>query len=173
MKSKMLLVSVCIMLGLIFAVSHTTMADVQVYDDNDQYIGILVYMDEGWIDMFIPSLGATFRYSNDYSGWCGDELDIVFESTDCSGTPYSTSPFPMIFDFSACLLTGVYKSTHSGKKTFMPGSYWDWDYVCQQTPNYPSAEYYPFVQVQLPFTTPLALPLRLEVKNRAVVIPLN
>ena len=35
------------------------------------------------------------------------------------------------------------------------------------------AEYYPYVEVQIPFTTPVALPLRFEVRTRTVVIPLN
>ena len=99
--------------------------------------------------------------------------NAVFASGDCSDAPYSDGPLPQIFDLS---LTrgGYYKPTYSGKLTFVPGSYYDDDCVCQgNTGSYPNAEYYPLINVQLPFTTPIALPLRFEIKNRAVVIPLN
>ncbi|MHA2054396.1 MAG: hypothetical protein ACW99F_12435, partial [Candidatus Hodarchaeales archaeon] len=122
---------------------------------------------------FIPSVGGTLKYSTDYSGWCDDELTVVFDSSNCSGTPYTEGPFPLIFDFSALSMAGFYKVDYSGKKTFMPGSYIDFNCTCQQTTFYPNAEYYPYVQVQMPFTTPVALSLRFEVRNRAVVIPLN
>ena len=153
--------------------SSIARAEVHVYDNNNQYLGVMAFMDGAGIDLFIPSLGGTFRYSNDYSGWCGDELELIFESTDCTGTAYSSSPFPMIYDFSDCSITGTYKSDYSGKISITPRSSYDWEQNCQDIDLPPAGEYYPYVQVQLPFTTPVALPLRFEIRNRAVVIPLN
>ena len=55
---------------------------------------------------------------------------------------------------------------YSGKKKFMPGSYYEDFCVCEQnTTRYPFAEYYPYVQVQMPFTTPITLPLSFEVQT--------
>jgi hypothetical protein len=151
----------------------TSTADIHAYDDNNQYLGILMYMDGDQLNLFIPSLGGSFIYGPDYSGWCGDELEAFFESSNCSGTAYARDPFPLIFDFSALSMEGHYKVDYSGKKEFTPGSYYAYPCVCQQNISYPDAEYYPFVQVQLPFTTPVALPLHFKVRSNAVVIPLN
>ncbi|MBT8323599.1 MAG: hypothetical protein KJO94_08975 [Eudoraea sp.] len=164
-----------IILLLVIIVFHSSMAcaDIQVYDNNNQYLGIMTEMGSDEIYIFIPTLGGILQYSTDYSGWCGDELEVFFESNDCSGTPYAKGAFPLIFDLSPTPIEGFYKVDFSSKKTFTPGSYYDFDCTCQPNTYYPSAEYYPYVQVQLPFTTPIALPLKFEVRTRAVVIPLN
>jgi len=148
-------------------------AEVHVYDNNNQYLGIMTEMGDDDINIFIPAIGGILHYSTDYSGWCGDELEVFFESSDCSDTPYAEGPFPLIFDFSPTPIEGFYKVDFSAKKTFTPGSYYEFDCICQETSSYPNAEYYPYVQVQIPFTTPVALPLRFEVRTRTVVIPLN
>jgi hypothetical protein len=175
MKTRSLIITAIILISAIVALNPSiAKADILVYDNNNQYLGIMTYMGEDLIDLFIPSLGGTFKYAIDYSGWCGDELQIVFESSNCSGTPYSEGPFPLIFDFSPTPIEGFYKVDYSGKKAFTPGSYYEYPCVCQQnTTSYPNAEYYPYVQVQMPFTTPVALPLRFEVRTKTVVIPLN
>ena len=177
MKKRSLLIAAYVIISAIVAFNPSiAKADFHVYDKNDQYLGIMVWMGGDDIDLFIPSLGGVFHYSTDYSGWCDDELRLVFVSSDCTGTPYARDPFPQIFDFSPLSplsLNGFYKVDYNGKQTFTPGSRSDESCSCQPNPGDPNAEYYPFVQVQLPFTTPLALPLRFEVKNRAVVIPLN
>ena len=149
-------------------------ADVEVYDNNNQYLGVMAYMDAAGIDLFIPSLAGTFRYADDYSGWCGDELEVIFESNNCTGTAYTASPYPMIYDLSDCpSITGAYKVDYSSKETITPGSYRDWNQSCATIDLPPAGEYYPYVQVQLPFTTPIVYPLRFVMRNRAVVIPLN
>ena len=176
MKSSRLLISAYVLISAIVVLnSSIAKADIQGYDNNNQYWGILIDFGDDEMDLFIPSLGGTFKYdADDYSGWCGDELQVVFESSNCSGTPYSQGLFPLIFDFSPTPIEGFYKVDYSGKKAFTPGSYYEYPCVCQQnTTSYPNAEYYPYVQVQMPFTTPVALPLRFEVRTKTVVIPLN
>ena len=176
MKSKSFLISAIILISAIVALNPSiAKADILVYDNNNQYLGIMTDMGGNGevIDLFIPPLDGTFKYSTDYSGWCGDELEVLFESNDCSGTPYAEGPFPLIFDFSPTPIEGFYKVDFSAKKTFTPGSYYEFDCICQPNTYYPSAEYYPYVQVQIPFTTPVALPLRFRVRTNAVVIPLN
>jgi len=74
MKCKRIIIAAIIFLfaSMVFN-SSSAEADIHVYDKNSQYLGILIGMDFGDpIDLFIPSLGATFKYSADYSGWCGD-----------------------------------------------------------------------------------------------------
>jgi hypothetical protein len=119
-------------------------------------------------------LSATYKYRTSYTSYCFDGLQALFESNNCSGTPYSNNPYPVIFDFSPISIVGFYKIDYLGKKTFTPGSHYDFNCDCQENTFYPSAEYYPQIQIQMPFTTPVALPLRFEVRNtRVVVIPLN
>ncbi|GAH11261.1 unnamed protein product [marine sediment metagenome] len=148
-------------------------ADVLVYDNNNQYLGILIEMWGDEMDLFVPSLGGVLKFSYDYSGWCGDEISVVFASDNCTGTPYERDPNPIILDFSPISLEGFYKVDYNGKQTFTPGSYYDWNCDCQSDPGEPNAEYYPFVQVQMPFTTPVALPLRFKVRTKTVVVPLS
>jgi hypothetical protein len=174
MKSKSFLITIIIIFSAAVVLTPSiAKADILVYDNNDQYLGIQVLMLGDDIDLFIPSLGGTFHYSTDYSGWCDDELRVYFASGDCTGTPYAKDPFPQIFDFSPTPIEGFYKVDYNGKQTFTPGSYYDWDCACDSNPGEPNAEYYPFVQVQMPFSTPVALPLKFKVRTKTVVVPLS
>lgn len=174
MKDRILLISAYVLISAIMVINPSiTKADILVYDNNNQRLGILVNMGDNELDLFIPSLSGTFKYStHGYSGWCGDELDVYFESSDCSGTPYSASPLPLIFDFSPVPIEGFYKVDYSGKKTITPGSSYAFQCACTAETVLPAAEYYPYVQVQMPFTAPITLPLRFEVRTRTAVIPL-
>lgn len=172
MKSKRLVIAAFICISAITAISPSiAKADVHVYDNNDQHLGILIEMWSSRMDLFIPSLGGVFHYTTDYSGWCSDELTVLFQSTDCSGTPYASEPFPQIFDFSPTPMKGFYKVDYNGKQTFTPGSYYDINCNCRLDPGEPNAEYYPYVEVQMPFTTPIEFPLSFKVRTKSVVVP--
>ena len=170
MKSKCFFMTAIILISVSMALTASiAKAEIHVYDKNNQYLGIMVYMHDNDMDLFISSLGGTFRYSPDYSGWCGDEIRVIFASGDCTGTPYSEAALPQIFDFSSCPIEGFYKVDYDSKNSFTPGSYYVDGGVCEVNEVlYPYSEYYPFVQVQLPFTTPIALPLRFEVETQTV-----
>ena len=174
MTSSRLLVSVFVIFSATVALNPSIVkAEIYVYDNNNQYLGIMTNLDSDQIELFLPSLSSTFTYETSYSEYCGDEMQAFFESNDCSGTPYSEDPYPVIFDFSPISIEGFYKVDYAGKKTFTPGSHYNFSCECQENTFYPSAEYYQWVQVKMPFTTPVALPLRFEVRNMVVVIPLN
>jgi hypothetical protein len=175
MKSKRFLITAIILISVTVALTPSiAKADILVYDNNDQYLGIQVYMHDDDMDLFISSLGGTFRFTYDDSGDCGDEIRAVFQSGDCSGTPYSANALPQIFDFKDCPIEGFYKVDFNGKQTFTPGSHYiDWGDGCEATGQYPSADYYPWVEVQMPFTTPVALPLKFKVRTKTVVVPLS
>ncbi|GAH11266.1 unnamed protein product, partial [marine sediment metagenome] len=72
MKSSSFLIKAIILISVTVALTPSiAKADVLVYDNNNQYLGIQVYMHDNNMDLFISSLGGTFRYSPDYSGQCG------------------------------------------------------------------------------------------------------
>ena len=142
-------------------------ADIKVYDYNNKYLGIFLELEDRTIGIFIPSLSAVLIvYPEKNPGMeCGDRFDPVFESNDCSGTPYSSGPFPLIDDFSPTPRGGgFYKTDYIGKKTFTPGSHYDWKCKCEEITWYPHAEYYPMVELQLPFATPISFPLRFKAR---------
>ena len=175
MQNRILLILAFVVISTTAALTPSiAKADILVYDNNNQNLGILVKMEYGDTAWFIPSLGGVFQYSTDYTGWCGDEIRVVFQSGDCSGTPYSVDPWPEIYDFSPTPISGFYKVDYNGKQTFTPGSYYDFGCGCSTIPGqYPLAEYYPYVEVQLPFTTPVALPLKFKVRTKTIVVPLS
>jgi hypothetical protein len=168
MKSSRLIISAYVLIS-VFVVLNPCIAkaDIQVYDNNNQYLGIFLELMDRTVSLFIPSLSAMLIiYPEDNPGMeCGDRFNPVFESNDCSGIPYSKGPNPLINDFSPTPRGGgFYKTDFSGKKTFTPASSYDWICECQQISSYPSAEFYPMLEVQMPFTTPIAFPLRFEVR---------
>lgn len=173
MKSKCLMIAAYIFVSAMLALNPSSgVADVYVYDNNNQNLGILLGMEGDDMDLFIPSIGGVLKFSYDYSGWCGDEISVVFNNTDCSGTPYQRDPNPIILDLSIISLSGFYKVDYNGKQTFTPGSYYDENCNCRLDPGEPNAEYYPFVQVQELFNTPIALPLSFKIRTKSVVVPL-
>lgn len=146
-------------------------AEIKVYDNNNQYLGVLLDYNPAHLVVFIPSLAASWEFDTRSGAGC-PETDVVFESADCSGTPYMWGPHSVIFDLNT-LLGEFYKADYSGKKNITPASSYDDDCQCRQD-TWKAMDYYPMTnEVQMPFTTPIALPLRFEVRTRAVVIPLN
>jgi len=173
MKIKSLVKSAIILFSFIAIFnSSIAMAEIHVYDNNNQYLGIVMEMGPEHVEIFIPSLGARWQSNLNFPSGCPGDV-IYFESADCTDTAYSNGPNPTIYD-SGNLLGGFYKRDYSGKETIAPESAYNSNCECIQLTAWPSADYYPLTQpVQMPFTTPIAQPLRFEVRNRAVVIPLN
>ena len=165
MKSKSFLISAIILISAIVALNPSiAKADILVYDNNNQYLGIVLELSGTHMSVFIPSVEANM----DFHYWLNEICEYgnaVFESSDCSGPPYSDGPLPQVFDLSPTR-GAYYKPTYSGIKTFKPDSYYDDNCECQQnTLNYPDTEYYPLIQVQLPFTMPIELPLSFKVQT--------
>jgi len=176
MKNKCFLMTAIILISVaVVLMPFITKADIHVYDKNNQYLGILMEMGEqNGGDLFIPSLGGFFTFNKDLES-CGREEILFFVGDNCTGTPYSEHPNPVIFDLGNCQIAGFYKRDYNGRQTFTPGSYYWYNVDTSETicrtndGNYPpSAEYYPYVQVQIPFTIPFARPLRFEVETQTV-----
>ncbi|UCD90313.1 MAG: hypothetical protein JSW04_02410 [Desulfobacterales bacterium] len=173
MKTRYSVLAVIIIFSAIVMFnSSIAKADVHVYDNNNQYLGLLIDLGDSNLEIFIPSLKANWSYDLGELSSCLWEYPI-FNSGNCSGTPYSDGPLPEVYDLTGTSLGAFYIPQYAGRTTFTPGSYYDENCQCQPNVFYPNTEYYPLTEVQMPFTTPVALPLRFEVKNRAVVIPLN
>jgi len=173
MKNKSFLITTIVLFSVIVTLNPSiAKADIQVYDNNNQYLGLLLELGDTQLSVFIPSLGASWIFQPNGSP-CGDEAQAYFVSSDCSGQPFSRGPLPYINDLTETDLAGYFKPDYSSKDNITPGSYIEFNCVCQSTSGYPQGEYYPLNQVQMPFTTPIALPLRFEMRTRTVVIPLN
>ena len=171
MKNKNFLITAIILISVTVALSPSmAKADVYVYDNNNQYLGILLDLSDDYLVVFLPSLGASWSIEYDADFPCSQ--DVYFDSADCSGTPYLSDPLPEVVDLSNSLIGGFYKSDYNGKRTFTPGSRYDFDCQCQMGPQ-PSDEYYPLTQAQMPFTTPISLPLSFKVRTKTVVVPLS
>ena len=169
MKTKRLIIAAYVIISVIVAFNPSiAKADIHVYENNNQYLGILLELWAGGLDLFIPSLGAswTFEYEQNYP------CQIVhFDSPDCSGTPYyEYGPLPVIVDISNSAIGGFHITGYSGRRTFSPASSYGSNCQCQVGPQ-PSQEYYPLTQVEMPFTTPIALPLRFEVETKSEIMP--
>jgi hypothetical protein len=173
MKSKRFLITAIILISATVALTPSiAKADVYVYDNDNQYLGILLELKAGHLNLFMPSLGASWYIEYDEIGYCYNTA--YFDSADCSGTPYlrSDEPLPEAIDLSNSPIGGFYKSDYNGKRTFTPGSYYESNCQCQIGPQL-SDEYIPLTQVQMPFTTPVALPLKFKVRTKTVVVPLS
>lgn len=167
MKNRSLLISAYVLISAILALGPSIVkADVQVYDKNNQYLGILLDLNNQYLSVFIPSLDAGWFIETDSQGQCDY---TVFESNNCTGTPYAEMeyPLPYLYDLSHSPHASFYKPDNS-KKTFTPASNYDSDCQCQ-IGTQPNDEYYSLTQVQAPFTTPIALPLRFEVQTQTTV----
>ena len=57
-KSSIITVSILLMAIVVFN-SSNAQAEVQVYDNNDQYLGILLELGDTQFSVFIPALGAS------------------------------------------------------------------------------------------------------------------
>ena len=170
-KSKFigqLAVSLAIM---IFTFPNISAAEIKVYDNNNQYLGILLDMEnEQGMTVFIPSIKASYFFTKvemDNPESCAPYRQLIFESDDCSGTPYTYGPFPVVLDFNCQPFVGHYLPDLNSVKQFVPkssltGDYFTGNPTCSQLTGQTSTLFYGIKEIQLPFTTPIALPVRFD-----------
>ena len=169
-KSKFicqLTVSLAIM---IFTFPNISDAEIKVYDNNNQYLGILLDMErEEGMTIFIPSINASYTFTKveiDNPDTCTPYRQLWFESNDCSGTPYTPGPFPVIVKYNCQTYDGYYLPDLSSSKQFMAESILTGDLegntYCNDITSQSSMLYYGIKPIQLPFTIPIALPVRFE-----------
>ena len=156
---------------LICAFPKLSIAEIKVYDNNNQYLGILIDMDnQQMLTVFIPSINASYRIEKEKlenPNTCSYNDVLIFESDDCSGTPYTYGPFPVVLDLKCSTYDGYYLPDLRSGKQFAPKSQLSMDgggnLGCFTYPSVnPSMLNYEMKEIQLPFTTPISLPVRFE-----------
>ena len=117
----------------------------------------------------MPSIDASFvfeKYKPDNPDYCSPNYMIWFETIDCSGTPYTLNPFPAVLDLKCPPYDGYYLPDLNSVKQFSPKSILAGDFEgntsCNEIASQPSFLLYGIKPIQLPFTTPIALPVRFE-----------
>ncbi len=170
-KSKVDIGISVIFVILICAFPNFSTAEIKVYDNNNQYLGITSGVGSNQVfSVFIPSIKASYQIWHteiEKPDWCIVTDSVVFESDDCSGTPYACGTFPNVINFNCQPYDGHYLPDISSGKKFTPKSMHISDMaigelICTSYIGPPDLTFYEIKEIQLPFTTPIALPVRFE-----------
>ena len=171
-RSSLLIAAYLIISAIVAFNPSIAKADVHVYDNNNQELGILLDLNHPYLTLLLPSLDASLNINflngdqNIVSSY-PNSVFVYFDSANCSGTPYMISPLPTIFDYSSLPWGGIKKPDYNSKRTFSPGSGFGSETGCI-VGGFANDEYIPLTPVELPFTIPIALPLRFEVETETV-----
>jgi hypothetical protein len=134
-----------------------------VYDANDQYLGILLDSKEGYTTtIYIPSLDAITQLRPTGRIVRDNAVSFYFESDDCTGTPYVDMPM-LHFIQKSCI--GIYLPDLNNARTFIPGSSlscYPSPEPCEPFTGTDQVHLAPVVDFEFPFTLPVSPPLRLE-----------
>ena len=171
LKSKVAAGIILIFVILICAFPNISTAEIKVYDNNNQYLGILLYMDGiQTLTVFVKPINASYTFQNlklEYPNSCIYGERLFFESDDCSGTPYSNGPFPVVIDLPVPPYDKFYLPDSISKKQFLSKSSLGYnpqsmDCECFGINGSSTGIFYKLNEIQLPFTTPIALPVRFD-----------
>jgi hypothetical protein len=145
---------------------------VDVYDANGQYLGFFlghVFTDmthSGYVGIFIPALNKSTLISKSDGSLFKADLNYCYPTTDCSGDAYHCTGTSEIVDV---LLQGIttgdkYQVLLSGMTRIVAASGRAGDGTCTQYENpngdLPAYQILEFQKEEIPFTLPVALPLR-------------
>ena len=87
MKSiNLITVTAILLLAMVLLNPSFAIADVHVYDDNNQYLGILIELGGEDFSVFVPSVKASYGVDYEENVDCPDTA--YFENTGCTGIPY-------------------------------------------------------------------------------------
>ncbi len=153
----------------------TTYADLNVYDADSQYLGVLLdYGAAGTWRLYVPAINRIISLSHSDNDENHADLygPILFSTSDCTGIPFfpfhSRDPQHLVKDRR----TNKYYIPKNGNVTVPPGSGMMYEYggpapgICSGTlVNLDMSGYVQYTEVgnpQIPFTTPVKLPLRFE-----------
>jgi hypothetical protein len=176
-------------LGILMMAS-TALAEIKVYDANDQYLGILmdtsVRGEASLCTIYLPNLQKYFVLHREEPDSTTADIEITemrsecddcipgyfcyFESTDCTGPgwkvyePYNTADFS---DKQQIYKVGDnhYVTGSDPIRFTAKSSFWDDNGSCDCWPAYETIWYtnpIDFPKEQIPFNLPVALPLRYE-----------
>jgi hypothetical protein len=133
---------------------------IDVYDAIDQYLGHLLHADISYTHIYVPTLQSVIVLTTQTGELYSDSYGtLVYESNNCTGQPYAHNQFQLrifknyesFYKLSAMVYMTSFTS-HSWKD-MNDGICRTWDAI---------RKVIPVEEVILPFTLPVALPLRLE-----------
>ncbi len=156
MDLKKSIISILLLLIILLTSYTSPKAEIKVYDNNNQFLGVLV---ESNI-FFIPSLNVIISLMPSANGELLDGLphpmgSVYYDSNDCSGDPYSGDCENHIWEISGT----YYKPSFNDRIT--PASYSKLTSGnCTQHSD--GATLFKHESVTLPFTLPATMPLRYE-----------
>ena len=147
--------------------------DIWVYDANNNQIGILVGVSDSQVDVYIPSLSRTTSIitgSELQAGIDPSELGKIntgttlYNDATCTGSsPGVSEPMEKIFQYGNNLFGyGQADTKTSNLITYSYRKYyWSGGSSCSGSPT-TVIQGVPLIQVTLPFTTPISLPIKLQ-----------
>ncbi len=148
---------------------------IQVYDANDNYIGIFLGLDTSYpsvfqrhLNIFVPSVSAILQLNqtdlssieNGIGGW-------VYLQEDCQGIAYGLSPTSAGLLLYSSNTKSYWTIPYSKSETKKWISRKIGDYECQNNNDTHTADFVPIQEhtvEEVGFTLPLSLPLRFEVQ---------
>jgi hypothetical protein len=139
------------------AIDNVVQSQIRVMDNNDQYLGNLIGVGEVLV-IYLPSLKRMIHIDF-VSGEVYGAYGIWYTSTDCSGIGYS-EPITM---YRICVNNGKYYAgavTESVKK--YNNSYRNFSGDCIINSFSSEIDSIPVDEVTLPFTVPVAIPIRFD-----------
>ena len=127
---------------------------VQVYDAEEQYLGIYHGLESGCADIYLPSSEISTLISFE----TGDFLTgspLYFESNDCSGVPY-------ILPKGVYYILNIRNRYYRGERTAPIDIYTKSTFltICSKYAPSNPMKLVPAQEISLPFTVPVSLPLR-------------
>lgn len=133
-----------------------TSQSIKVYNAKSQFLGHLLDQGGSCVNIYIPSLKRTIEISL-IDGNIFTERNIYFESYNCEGQPLTDPTFEIIYNSGK-----YYIAEEDAPKTMDISS----RMAGNQCTNYPNPMQHKVVKPlgieTLPFTIPVAIPLRLE-----------
>jgi hypothetical protein len=167
--------------------SSTAMAELKLYDADNQYLGVLEGAANGPF-LYLPSLEMFVVLEKDETGTPVGKYAspgvarLYYSGSDCGQPPDNAEPYVYAGDFSVKLIitkggtNNYYGVNITSSSVFTPVSYLDESGICHNnSDDFVEAYFHPLESVTLPFSSPITLPYRAEYtesKSKVAVIPL-
>jgi hypothetical protein len=136
----------------------------QVYDANEQFLGIMPGDLDGFLSVYIPSL-SKFIFISPVDGSVdpfNPAVYLYFEDNKCLGNPYlDLSMRYLVFKLGSNYYQADDVAAQTKTINSMSSPMYDGSRQCQPRSSI-NISVLPSTQVQLPFTMPVALPLHFE-----------
>jgi len=172
---------------LLWMSSSTAMAELKLYDADDQYLGVFAGATHGPL-LYLPSLDMFVVLETDETGTpvgkyaSPQVVRLYYSDSDCGQPPDNAAPHVYAGDQCVKLIitkggtNNYYGVDITSSSVFTPVSYLDESGICHNNSDgFGEAYFHPLESVTLPFSSPIKLPYRAEYtesKSKVAVIPL-